>query len=176
MTIALSKKQTLYFAINDEAHDQLVLDSTIDTTEFVGFNGKNTLTGNTEMILSTSPAATSSTTTTINSTATHATAVNSTIGTIAPDSIESVVENDNKEWINRRWRPVMAWVYMATCCFDFILAPILWSILQAAESGLVTSQWIPLTLQGAGLYHLAMGAVLGITAYGRTKEKLASGA
>jgi len=26
-------------------------------------------------------------------------------------------------------------------------------------------------LQGAGLFHLAMGAVLGIAAYGRTKEK-----
>jgi hypothetical protein len=28
------------------------------------------------------------------------------------------------------------------------------------------------TLQGAGLYHIAMGAVLGIAAYGRTKEKV----
>jgi hypothetical protein len=27
-------------------------------------------------------------------------------------------------------------------------------------------------LQGAGLYHIAMGAVLGVAAYGRTKEKL----
>jgi hypothetical protein len=34
-------------------------------------------------------------------------------------------------------------------------------------------QWQPLTLQGAGLFHLAMGAVLGIAAYGRTKEKMA---
>jgi hypothetical protein len=34
-------------------------------------------------------------------------------------------------------------------------------------------QWQPLTLQGAGLFHIAMGAVLGIAAYGRTKEKMA---
>jgi hypothetical protein len=34
------------------------------------------------------------------------------------------------------------------------------------------TQWQPLTLQGAGLFHLAMGAVLGIAAYGRTQEKL----
>jgi len=27
-------------------------------------------------------------------------------------------------------------------------------------------------LQGAGLFHVAMGAVLGIAAYGRTKEKI----
>ena len=33
--------------------------------------------------------------------------------------------------------------------------------------------WQPLTLQGAGLFHVAMGAVLGIAAFGRTQEKLA---
>jgi hypothetical protein len=31
---------------------------------------------------------------------------------------------------------------------------------------------MPITLQGAGLFHLAMGAVLGIAAYGRTQEKM----
>jgi hypothetical protein len=36
----------------------------------------------------------------------------------------------------------------------------------------VKTQWQPLTLQGAGLFHIAMGAVLGIAAYGRTQEKL----
>jgi hypothetical protein len=46
-------------------------------------------------------------------------------------------------------------------------------LLQALSHGQVTSQWQPLTLQGAGLYHIAMGAVLGIAAYGRTKEKVA---
>jgi hypothetical protein len=35
------------------------------------------------------------------------------------------------------------------------------------------TQWNPLTLQGAGLFHIAMGAVLGISAFGRTQEKLA---
>jgi len=29
-----------------------------------------------------------------------------------------------------------------------------------------------MTLQGAGLFHLAMGGVLGVTAYGRTQEKI----
>ena len=33
-------------------------------------------------------------------------------------------------------------------------------------------QWVPITLQGGGLFHVAMGAVLGVTAYGRTQEKL----
>ncbi len=66
----------------------------------------------------------------------------------------------------------MGWTYMATCIFDFIIAPILWSIVQAVAKGQVSNQWQPLTLQGGGLYHIAMGAVLGITAFGRTKEKV----
>jgi hypothetical protein len=36
----------------------------------------------------------------------------------------------------------------------------------------VFTQWNPLTLQGAGFFHIAMGAVLGISAYGRTQEKI----
>jgi hypothetical protein len=63
---------------------------------------------------------------------------------------------------------------MTTCFCDFVLFPILWSILQALHGGQVTSQWMPLTLQGAGLYHIAMGAVLGVAAYGRSQEKIAS--
>jgi hypothetical protein len=86
---------------------------------------------------------------------------------------ETLVANDNTDWVNKKWRPMMGWVYMGTCTFDFVIAPILWSILQATYHGTVTSQWMPLTLQGAGLYHVAMGAVLGLTAYGRTKEKIA---
>jgi hypothetical protein len=67
---------------------------------------------------------------------------------------------------------MMGWMYMVVCSFDFVLAPILWSLLQSFSHGSVQTQWQPLTLQGAGLFHIAMGAVLGITAYGRTQEKL----
>jgi hypothetical protein len=81
-------------------------------------------------------------------------------------------DKDSTDWINKKWRPVMGWVYMMTCTADFVVFPILWSLLQAMSAGQVTSQWQPLTLQGAGLYHIAMGAVLGIAAYGRTKEKV----
>jgi hypothetical protein len=88
---------------------------------------------------------------------------------------ESIVVNDNTDWINRKWRPMMGWTYMVTCMFDFVIAPILWSVIQAlGNGGKVELQWQPLTLQGAGLYHLAMGAVLGVAAYGRTKEKIES--
>jgi hypothetical protein len=63
-------------------------------------------------------------------------------------------------------------MYMAVCMADFVLFPILWSLVQVLGDGKVESQWTPITLQGAGLFHMAMGAILGIAAYGRTQEKL----
>jgi hypothetical protein len=77
------------------------------------------------------------------------------------------------DFINSKWRPLMAVIYMITCTTDFVIFPVLWSVLQAVSHGTVTSQWTPLTLQGAGLYHIAMGAVLGLAAYGRSQEKIA---
>jgi hypothetical protein len=93
-------------------------------------------------------------------------------GSNAAQGADVLVANDNADWINKKWRPAMGWLYMITCTFDFVIFPVMWSLLQAMSKGAVTSQWQPLTLQGAGLYHIAMGAVLGIAAYGRTKEKL----
>lgn len=81
-------------------------------------------------------------------------------------------EKKKEDWMNSKWRPMMGWSYMLTCVADFVLFPILWSLLQAVSKGQVNVQWQPITLQGAGLYHIAMGAVLGIAAYGRTQEKL----
>ena len=75
-------------------------------------------------------------------------------------------------WMKAKWRPAMAWLYLVVCVMDFIVFPILWSILQASYKGSVTTAWMPLTLQGAGLFHLAMGAVLGISAWSRGQEKL----
>jgi hypothetical protein len=66
---------------------------------------------------------------------------------------------------------MMGWMYMLVCMFDMIIFPVLWSLLQTVTHTQIT-QWNPLTLQGAGLFHIAMGAVLGIAAFGRTQEKL----
>lgn len=86
-----------------------------------------------------------------------------------------LIQTDDKfgKWINSRWRPLMAISYLVTCICDFVLFPILWSVLQAMSAGQVTSQWLPITLQGGGLYHIALGAILGIAAYGRSQEKIA---
>jgi hypothetical protein len=93
---------------------------------------------------------------------------------MADEKVElSASEQKKEDWMNSKWRPMMGWVYMATCTADFVIFPILWSVLQSISHGSVNSQWQPLTLQGAGLYHIAMGAVLGLAAFGRTQEKLA---
>jgi len=90
----------------------------------------------------------------------------------AAGGADTLVKNTNEDWINKKWRPAMSWAYMFTCLFDFVIAPILWSVIQVLGQGSVSMQWQPITLQGAAMYHLSMGAVLGIAAYGRTKEKL----
>ena len=72
-----------------------------------------------------------------------------------------------------KWRPMMAMTYMATIIFDFILGPILYNLLQYWNPGQAVGMWVPLTLQGGGMYHIAMGAILGISAYTRGQEKVA---
>lgn len=86
-------------------------------------------------------------------------------------------EEDKKkeDFMNAKWRPAMGWMYMTVCAFDFIVFPIMFTIVQFWETEAANDafrQWQPLTLAGAGLFHMAMGAVLGIAAYGRTQEKL----
>ena len=81
----------------------------------------------------------------------------------------------DSNWMQNLWRPAMGWMYMIICLADMLVFPVLWSLLQAMTQQPIT-QWNPLTLQGAGLFHIAMGAVLGIAAFGRTQEKIAGSA
>jgi hypothetical protein len=86
-------------------------------------------------------------------------------------------QNSSESWINRKWRPAMGWMYMTVCIFDFILFPIMFTIVQFWEFEAANDafrQWEPITMTGAGLFHLAMGAVLGITAWSRGQEKMTS--
>ena len=82
-------------------------------------------------------------------------------------------EKQKEDWMNSKWRPMMGWMYMAVCTCDFIVFPVLWSVIQAIGGGQVHTQWNPITLQGAGLFHMAMGAILGIAAWSRGQEKMA---
>lgn len=65
-----------------------------------------------------------------------------------------------------RWKLVMGIVYACICVCDFILFPVLWSLAQFfSGAGHISTEWQPLTLQGAGIFHMAMGAILGVSAW-----------
>jgi len=83
-----------------------------------------------------------------------------------------MTREEKENWINNRWRPMMGWMYFVVCITDFILFPVLWALFKASVGDPV-SAWDPLTLQGAGLFHVAMGAILGVTAWSRGREKIA---
>ena len=83
-----------------------------------------------------------------------------------------MADKKDNSWLQQLWRPMMGWMYMLICLLDMAVFPVLWALWQGYNHVPIT-QWNPLTLQGAGLFHIAMGAVLGISAFGRTQEKLA---
>lgn len=69
------------------------------------------------------------------------------------------------------WRPFMAWQYFFVCIFDFILGPIGHSMMYAF--GFLSGAYVPweaISLQGGGLYHVSMGAIIGVTAWTRGME------
>lgn len=77
-----------------------------------------------------------------------------------------------EDWMTTKWRPMMAIVYMIINLADFLVFPIVWSLLQIKGQGAVAQQWAPLTLSNGGLFHMAFGAVLGVAAFTRGQEKI----
>ena len=75
------------------------------------------------------------------------------------------------KWMNEQWRPAMAWLYLAICAFDFILFPLASMVIPVVTHSAYVA-WQPITLSNGGLIHVAFGAILGISSWGRTKEKL----
>jgi hypothetical protein len=70
---------------------------------------------------------------------------------------------------------MMAWMYMVVCICDFILFPVGFTVVQFWETQAANDafrQWNPITIAGGGLFHLAMGAILGVAAWSRGKEKI----
>ena len=75
------------------------------------------------------------------------------------------------DYLKDLWRPMMAWVYAITVMFDFVIAPVLLGVYTIA-TGQKYIQWQPLTIQGGGMFHIAMGAVIGVSSYGHSQEKI----
>jgi hypothetical protein len=65
----------------------------------------------------------------------------------------------------------MAWQYLVVCSFDFLLAPIM-NAIYSQWAGSAFVPWDPLTIRGGGLYHIAMAAVVGVTAWTRGNENM----
>lgn len=91
------------------------------------------------------------------------------------------------EWLRNTWRPVMGVLYFLVCFFDFIVFPALWPILQVVDIHFQilnnqelsdtlreVSPWEATSLQGGAMFHLSMGAILGVSAWSRGNEKLAN--
>lgn len=79
-----------------------------------------------------------------------------------------VVEEEG--WIRKYWRPMMAWQYFAVCLCDFIIFPLV-AVWYAHHGG---SEWNyqPLTLKEGGFYHIAMGIIVGVSAWTRGEENV----
>jgi len=97
----------------------------------------------------------------------------------------------------RFWRPAAGYIYLFICVFDFFGAP-LWveyanqqvnkeafAEIRAFEDkevqmaaiehiSLGAREWKPLTLMGGAFFHIAFGAILGVAAFSRGKEKVAA--
>lgn len=98
-------------------------------------------------------------------------------------------QDHTESWLNRTWRPAAAVVYLAICLFDFIIAPSYMGFSATDTTKLVTglrdintelaiaiiqnkTPWVPLTLQGSGLFHVAFGAILGVAAWTRGNAQI----
>lgn len=78
---------------------------------------------------------------------------------------------ESEHWFKTYWRPAAAWLYLFINLFDFVLAPVM-SMLLPKFMGYAYMPWVPLTLSNGGMFHVAMGTIIGVTAWGRTRERV----
>ena len=106
----------------------------------------------------------------------------------------SVVKNDDNGPLWRSWRHIAAYMYLLICFFDFIGMPVYyeWAHKPLSDLDMIAAianiasesqvefmrimsteqRWVPLTLAENGLFHLAFGAILGVSAWTRGQERI----
>ena len=87
--------------------------------------------------------------------------------------VKSKKKTTNRDWYHTGWRSALGWSYVIICLFDFTIMPVLFNILEYWNPGQQISAYQAITLQGSGLFHISMGAIVGLNSHGRTKEKIA---
>lgn len=87
--------------------------------------------------------------------------------------IKKIAVKKHENWWRNNWRSVGAAVYFVICLYDFVIGPTIYNILQFYNPGQDVSPWVPLTTSGGGLVHLSFGSLMSVSAFGRTREKLA---
>lgn len=90
--------------------------------------------------------------------------------------IEESIKIQNENWIKSYWRPSMGWLYMLICFCDFVLFPALTMVIPAVLKtngvSIDYTPWTSLTLSNGGIVHVAFGAICGVSAWSRTRDKL----
>jgi hypothetical protein len=104
--------------------------------------------------------------------------------------------NNKEPWWQEAWQPAAAAVYLFICLLDFGVMPLIYEWINASMSNSalvdlalkftnpaaqiealqalkVSRVWVPLTLQGNGMFHIAFGAILGVGAFAKGQEKVA---
>lgn len=113
------------------------------------------------------------------------------------DEADYTIRDNLEEAAKRYWRPIAAYVYIAICVFDFVGMPLFMELQndrvnveafaeikqlegEATQQAAIAAinlgprEWVPLTLEGGGLFHIAFGAILGVAAWTRGQEKRAA--
>jgi len=72
------------------------------------------------------------------------------------------------DYLDHHWKTIAALVYLFISVFDFIIIPIFMSYNFTTHSEYIHT-WMPLTLRGAGLFHIAYGAILTGHVLGQSK-------
>ena len=89
--------------------------------------------------------------------------------------VDHGIQKEEEHWIKTYWRPAMGWMYMLICIFDFVVFPFISMIMPVIAKGfglsMPYSPWQSLTLSNGGLFHAAMGGIIGVTAWTRGLEK-----
>lgn len=98
--------------------------------------------------------------------------------------------SEREIWLARNWRIVAAFVYLFICLFDFVIAPSWVGFHRETTAELVMAikdlspsvqiilaapksfEWNPLTLIGAGIFHVAFGTILGASAWSHGRERI----